>query len=191
MMTAPGLLIRNKQLTLLAWFLCLCLYGNAQVYVTRDADISFFSEAPLENIEAHSKNVQSILNTVNNEVAFIVNIRSFSFEKDLMQEHFNEKYMESDKYPTATFSGKVNEPVDYKKDSVYTVSATGKMKIHGVEKEITCAGIITVQNGSLSIESSFLVRLSDYDISIPRLLFENIAETVAVRLRINYQPYKK
>src|ERR1044071_1405315 len=113
------------------------LVSRAQLYTAGEGSVvTFFSEAPLENIEATNSRISSFLNTSSNEVMFIVHIRGFTFDKDLMKEHFNEKYMESDKYPTATFKGKINDAVDYSKDGTYNVTATGMLNMHGVEREI-------------------------------------------------------
>lgn len=173
--------------------LALSLTGNAgaQIYKQKSGSANFFSAAPLENITATSTGVQSILNTAQNTVAFIISIRGFRFEKDLMQEHFNEKYMESDKYPNATYQGKINETIDLTKDGTYTASSTGKITIHGIEKEITTPGSFTVKNGEITLETKFPLSVNDFKIEIPKLLFENIADTVAVTVNVTYQPYKK
>ena len=163
----------------------------AQVYTVKEGNVSFFSEAPLENIEAHNANPGALINTSTREIAFIIPIRKFVFRKALMQEHFNEKYMESDKYPMATFKGKVNEAVDLTKDGENKVTATGKMTIHGVERDLTCPGKLIVKNGEISLESDFNVQVKDYNISIPQLMFQNIAESIAVKIRILFIPYKK
>jgi hypothetical protein len=124
-------------------------------------------------------------------VAFIISIRSFQFKKDLMREHFNEKYMESDKFPNATYSGKINEDIDLSKDGTYNVTSSGKIAMHGQEKEISVPGIFTVKNGEASLQSSFPLAVADFKIEIPQLLFQNIADTVAVKVNVNYMPYKK
>ncbi|MEO8087704.1 MAG: YceI family protein [Bacteroidota bacterium] len=166
-------------------------HSNAQVFTTKSGSATFFSESPLENIEATSNNIQSILNTSTKSIAFIISIRSFKFEKDLMQEHFNEKYMESDKYPNATFSGKINEDFDLTKDGSYNVTSTGKIAMHGQEKEITTPGVFTVKDGEATMQSNFPLAVSDFKIEIPQLLFHNIADTVAVKVNVTYQAYKK
>jgi polyisoprenoid-binding protein YceI len=145
----------------------------------------------MENIDATTTNVQSIVNSSLKTVAFIIPIRSFRFKSDLMQEHFNEKYMESDKYPTATFNGKVNEDVDLSKDGCYKVTSSGKMKMHGVERDVTYEGTATVKDGELSLDSDFPIAVKDYRIEIPKLLFQNIADTVTVKMNLIYQPYRK
>ncbi len=161
------------------------------VFKSNSGEVSFFSEAPLENIEAHNKNVSSLINTTTKEVVFVIPVWNFKFDKSLMQEHFNEKYMESDKYPDATFKGKINEDIDFMKDGEYNVTATGTMTIHGVEKLVTHSGTLTIKNGTMSLKSEFSVALKDYNITIPKLVIQNIAEIIPVKLNVSYMPYKK
>jgi hypothetical protein len=165
--------------------------AHAQIYTVKDGSVYFYSKAPIEDIQAATNNVQAILNTQSKEVAFIVPIRGFQFAKDLMREHFNEKYMESDKYPNAAFSGKIKEDIDWTKDGTYEASATGTMKIHGVKKEETYTGKVTVKGGDISLAAQFRVPIKDYNIEKPKLLFQNIADTILVKLDVNLQPYKK
>jgi hypothetical protein len=173
-------------------FIMVAFICQAQsIFTCKEGKVSFFSEAPMENIEAHSTSVNSFLNTSTKEVAFIISIRGFRFAKSLMQEHFNEKYLESDKYPNATFKGKINEEVDFTKDGIYLVTSTGKMNIHGVEKQITHTGKLTVKKNEINLVSDFDVAIKDYNITIPKLLFQNIADTVRVKMDVNYIPYQK
>jgi len=165
--------------------------STAQVYTAKSGSATFFSAAPLENIDATSTSVQSILNTDAKTVAFIISIRSFQFKKDLMQEHFNEKYIESDKYPNATYSGKINEDLDLSKDGTYNVTSTGKLALHGQEKEITAPGTFTVKNGEATLQSEFPLLVKDFKIEIPQLLFQNISDTIDVKINVTYQPFKK
>ncbi len=108
-----------------------------------------------------------------------------------MEEHFNEKYVESDKYPNATYSGKINENLDFSKDTTCSITSTGKIAMHGAEKEMTAPGTFTVKNGEATLESNFNLAVKDFNIEIPKLLFKNIADTVAVKINVIYQPYKK
>jgi hypothetical protein len=181
----------TKKILLLLMLLSAAAFCNAQVYTAKSGTASFYSEAPMENIEAISNSVQSILNTSTKSIAFIISIRSFQFKKDLMREHFNEKYLESDKFPNATYSGKINEEVDFGKDGSYNVTSTGKIAMHGQEKEITVPGTFTVKNGEASLQTNFPLAVADFKIEIPQLLFQNIADTVAVKVNVNYIPYKK
>ena len=156
------------------------------VFLCRTGEITFFSKAPLENIYAQSQNLNSVLNTTNNDVVFFIPMRSFHFKKALMQEHFNEKYVESDKYPNATYKGKINTAIDYSKDGEYEVTSSGTFTLHGVEKQRTDKGTITIKGDSISIRSEFIVGLKDHNIKIPKLLTEYITETVKVNFTINY-----
>lgn len=181
-----------RKTSLLFTILNICIIQlNAQVFTAKSGSATFFSAAPLENIEATSNSVQSILNTSTKNVAFIISIRSFQFKKDLMQEHFNEKYMESDKFPNATYSGAISGEFDLAKDGTYEVTSTGKMAMHGQEKEVSVPGTFTVLNGEASLQSNFSLAVNDFKIEIPQLLFQNIADTVAVKVNVIYQPYKK
>jgi polyisoprenoid-binding protein YceI len=156
------------------------------VFITKNAEITLFSEAPMENIEAVSKTAYGIINTNNGEIQFGVSIRSFRFRKSLMQEHFNENYMESDKYPAAKFKGKINIPIDLSKDGEYQVTASGDLEVHGVTKKRSLAGTIKVVNGRLELNSVFDVKCQDHNIKIPALVFKNIAETIRVTIRGNF-----
>lgn len=157
--------------------------GLKSVFLTKNAELTLFSEAPVENIEAVSKNAYGIINTENGEIQFGVSIRSFRFRKALMQEHFNENYMESDQYPTAKFKGKLNMPIDISKDGEYPVTVTGDLEVHGVTKRRSISGTVKVLNGRLEISSVFEVKCRDHDIKIPTLVFKNVAETIRVTLR--------
>jgi polyisoprenoid-binding protein YceI len=172
-------------------FFYLSLHAEAQLYIAKSGTISFFSEAPMENIEAESKSVNALLNAENNEIAVIVPIRSFQFKKALMQEHFNEKYLESDKYKEARFKGKISGAVDYKKDGIYPVTASGVLNVHGIEKNYTEKGTLTVKEGTLLLTCKFNVVLKDHKIEVPSIVAKKIAEQVAVTMDIICMPYKK
>lgn len=165
--------------------------GNAQIFSVKEGDVSFFSTTPLENIDAHNKNVNSFINTTKKEILFIVPVRSFEFKKKLMQEHFNENYMESDKFPSASFSGILEGDIDFSKNAVYDVMATGTLKIHGVEKKISEKGKITVKDEGFTVEAVFSVLLKDYNIERPKIVYQNIAESMEIKINMNYIPYKK
>jgi hypothetical protein len=156
--------------------------GNAQIYVGKTCELSFFSDAEVEKIAAVNKTTKPILNTATNDFLFKVTIIGFRFESALMEEHFNENYMESSKYPYATFKGKVNEKIDYKKDGTYKVTATGKLNVHGVEQERTIDGTLTIKGNEITLQSTFNIALKDHRIEIPKLVFKNIAEVVEVKL---------
>ncbi|HLC83546.1 MAG TPA: YceI family protein [Bacteroidia bacterium] len=163
----------------------------AQIYVAKTCEVSFFSASPLENIEAIAKVPKTFLNISTNDVQVQITNTAFMFEKPLMQEHFNENYMESEKFPSTTFKGKINEKVDWTKDGEQKVTVTGKMSMHGVDKEITINGVVTIKGGEISISSKFKVHVADYKIKVPSLYIQNIAEDVDVKLNAVMGPIKK
>ncbi|MDQ3046294.1 MAG: YceI family protein [Bacteroidota bacterium] len=163
----------------------------AQIYMAKTCEISFFSAAPLENIEAMNKASKPIINSATNDIQMKIVITAFVFEKPLMQEHFNENYMESEKYPDATFKGKFNEKIDWTKDGEHKVSATGKLKIHGVEKDRTFDGTLTIKGGQVNLKTKFNVHIADHGVKVPSLYVQNIAEDVEVKLNATLEPYKK
>lgn len=163
--------------------------ATAQKYFTKNGGISFFSKTSMENIEASSNQVLSVLNMPAGELQFSVLMKSFHFQKALMEEHFNEEYIESDKYPKATFKGKITDAskIDLTKDGTYTVSATGDLAMHGVTKSITTPATVTVKSGKVSAKAEFNVKLADYKISIPSVVKSNIAESIKVTVSCNYE----
>ncbi|MES3019202.1 MAG: YceI family protein [Bacteroidota bacterium] len=170
---------------LLGFIICLITKPEytRSVFVTKTAELTLFSEAPIEDIEAVSKAVYGVVNADNGELQFGVSIRSFRFRKSLMQEHFNENYMESDKYPSAKFKGKLTAPVDLTKDGEYQVTVIGDLEVHGVIKKRSIAGTLKVSGGRLEISSAFDVKCQDHNIKIPALVFKNIAETIRITFK--------
>ncbi len=158
-------------------------------YFTKTGTISFYSKAPMEDIEANNKKVTSILDASTGIMDFAVLIKSFEFEKALMQEHFNENYMESDKFPKATFKGNVTniKDVNFSKDGKYPVSITGKLTIHGQTKDIPAKGNIEVKAGKVIGTSEFKILLSDYSIEIPGVVKDKIAKEVRIVVTCNYE----
>jgi hypothetical protein len=164
---------------------------SAQIYMAKTCEITFFSATPAENIEAINKAAKPLLNTATNDVQIKIAISAFVFEKPLMQEHFNENYMESDKIPYAFFKGKINEKIDYTKDGEYKVTVTGKLTIHGVDKDRTLDGTVTVKGNAIMLKTKFNVHIADHGIEVPTLVIKNIAEDVEVKLTAILEPFKK
>ena len=175
----------------------LCLLAlNAQAqdrYLTRSGHIKFFSSAPLEDIEAHNYKVLSVVDLAKGEIAVNMLIKAFEFEKKLMQEHFNENYMESGKYPKSTFQGSFEVPAGLKamEDGSYALDVAGELLIHGVKQDMATKATLMVSGGTLSGEVVFKVKVKDYEIKIPKVVVRNIAEEVEVTGVFEYQPYKK
>ena len=144
--------------------------AQAQKYILHEGTITFFSEAAIEDIKADNKKVSSIFNISSGEIAFSIPINEFQFEKKLMQQHFNEKYMESEKYPRSTFSGKL-EGFSNSTAGDQSVKAIGKLTIHGVTKAVEIPGTVNFTSDSISMKSIFIIVLADYKIKIPQLLW--------------------
>ncbi len=158
----------------------------AQKLTVEKSKVVFFSDAAIEDITAENKKASGIFNQDNGEIVFSIPISGFKFAKALMQEHFNEKYMESDKYPKATFQGKVE---GFSKDAPSgPAKAVGKMTIHGVTKDVEIPGTMTKQGNKLQMNAKFMVKLADYNITIPQLLWQNIAEQVEVTVDFTFKP---
>jgi polyisoprenoid-binding protein YceI len=174
-----------KKIFLLA-LLCIGFQSNAQLFITTNGEVSFFSKTPMEDIEALNKNVSSIINTATNEVAVQMRITNFVFPNKLMQEHFNENYLESEKFPSATFKGKIKESVDLTVPGTYPITAAGSATIHGITRPIELKGTIVSTGSGLALTCSFDVKLVDYKIDIPKIVFAKIAEVIKVSSKLNY-----
>lgn len=181
-----------KILTLFSilFFLVIKVGLGQKLYNATDFETSFFSEARFENIEATSKKGSSIINLATREVAFKIPVQSFVFDKGLMQEHFNETYMESDRYPFASFTGIIMEEVDLTKEGTYKVTSSGQLSIHGISRNRTIAGEIVVRNRKILITSAFIVPVADHEIDIPTNKLANISQDISVKIRAVYEPKK-
>lgn len=143
--------------------------------------ISFYSKAPLENIEARNRKFVVKYDPASGAIEATVLMKGFEFKKALMQEHFNENYVESDNYPKANFEGMVNlRELSLQQNKMYAVTSTGTLTIHGVSNTVTVPGTIVVQDGSISLKAVFSVTLSDYNIRIPAVVRNNIGKTVEI-----------
>jgi len=179
--------------TILFLFALLPMLVNAQRHFTRTGEISFYSSTPIEDIEAYNKSANSVIDLGTGAIQFAVQLKSFTFEKALMQEHFNENYVESDIFPKAVFKGKIKDlgAVDLDKDQTIEVVVPGTMELHGVTKNVEAKGTLTVKGGKLSAKSSFMINPEDYDIEIPGVVREKIAKEIEVKVNIAYAPLKK
>lgn len=163
------------------------LYAQ-EIYVCRQVHVSFFSSAPVEDIQAATEKGVSALNSHTREIYFKIPIRSFDFPNGMMQEHFNENFLESAKYPYSTFKGKIISPVDLTKNGSYNATVEGNLSIHGITKKYKESGTVVVKDGLIKVNADFKVRLADHSISIPTILFKKIAEVVTVELHAKYLP---
>lgn len=152
-------------------------------------EISFFSPTPVEDISAVNKQEQPILNAATNAFQIRVSMIFFKFEKPLMEEHFNENYVETEKYPNATFKGKINEKIDYTKDGEYKVTVTGTLSLHGVEKERTIAGKLNIKDGKITISSVFKITFADHNITIENYYKGILPEDTEVKINAVLEPF--
>ena len=159
-------------------------------FFTKTGKVSFYSKASLEDIEAHNRSVTCVLDAKSGNVQFSVPVKGFEFEKALMQEHFNENYMESTKHPKAEFKGQIvnNGDVNYTKDGTYNVKVKGKLTIHGQTNVVETDGKVTVKGGKVQAESDFNVSLADYKIKNDKL--NNISNTIKVSINCTLEPLK-
>jgi polyisoprenoid-binding protein YceI len=162
-------------------------------YYTNTGKISFYSSTPVEDIDAVNNKVTSFINTDDGSIVFSMDIKDFTFKKSLMQTHFNENYMESDKYPKSLFKGKITNLAAVKFDANGTYNATveGELTIHNVTKNVKVTGTIEVKDKKIYAKAKFPVKVADYNIEIPKIVFQKIAETVEVTVDIAYDPYNK
>lgn len=167
--------------------------GAQGKYFSREGKIQFYSKAPMENIEAINRKATAVLDTETGKMEFSVLMKAFEFEKSLMQDHFNENYVESDKFPRAVFKGSIVNPgsVSWAKDGVYPVTVKGTMDLHGVTKEMETPGTITIKAGKISANADFSIILNDHKIEIPKVVKEKIAETVKVTADVSFEELKK
>ena len=176
--------------TLLVMPLLFLLFGytNGQSFKSSESEIVFFSSAPLEDIKATNVKGTGLFNAGTGAIAFVVPIKGFQFRKSLMQQHFNENYMESGKYPQATFEGRL-KGYNPQMAGSQEVLAEGRMTIHGVTNNISIKGQLTKLDRNIEMQSKFWIKVADYDIDIPRVVFYNIAEEVEVTVMFRFQEF--
>jgi hypothetical protein len=161
--------------------------ATAQKAYTKNGFISFFSSTKMEDIKADNNQVLCVLNTQNGDLQFSLLNKGFRFAKALMEEHFNESYIESSKFPKSTFKGSIADvsKVNFTKDGNYTVTVKGGLTIHGVTKNITTSGTITINGGKINAAAKFIAKLADYKISVPGTVKNNIAATIEITVNCN------
>jgi polyisoprenoid-binding protein YceI len=185
--------IMKKLMSTALFVIVLTISANAQLFKGKPdgSAISFFSKSPLEDIDAKNKKVSVVLRTTTNDLQFAVPMISFKFPKPLMEEHFNENYVESTKFPTCTFKGKIAETIDFTKDGEHKVTVKGPLELHGVTKEIETTGTLTIKGTEIIVVSSFKIKVADYGIKVPSLYVQNIAEVVDVKVNAVLEPFTK
>lgn len=168
------------------FFLCILVSGNTQTLITRNGYVGFFSKTPFEDIKAENHQANAVIDFNKKNIAVALLVKSFLFRKELMQEHFNENYAESDKYPKATFSGKYNGEINQLKNGLYNVSVNGSVTFHGVTKNIQVPAVMEVKGDKLFCKSNFQLLPSDFNIVIPALVKDKIAKQIDVSILLEY-----
>jgi hypothetical protein len=175
---------------LVVFALIFCAHAlPAQKYFSKTGKISFYSDAALEKIEAHNSSASTVIDAATGSIEWAVLIQGFKFDKSLMQDHFNENYMESSTYPKAKFKGKIDNlaAISFSKDGTYNATISGTLEMHGVTKAITVPATFTVKNGMVTGKSKFSVLLADFKIEVPKLVADNVSEKVTIDVSADYQ----
>ena len=173
-------------LTLIAVSSFSSAFGQQRFFAEK-SQIIFFSDAVVEDISATNDKITSIFDVVNGDIAFLMSVKDFQFPNKLMQTHFNEKYIESEKFPKSSFQGKVSG-FNFSGGGKQQVRATGKLTIHGVTQSIDVPGTLEISGNRVILKSKFIVKLVDYNIKVPQIVWQNIAQQVEVSLDFAYRP---
>jgi polyisoprenoid-binding protein YceI len=166
--------------------------GYAQKYMTKTGSVDFSATSSIEKIEGTDKSVACLLDAQTATLNLVIQVKSFVFEKQLMQEHFNENYMETDLYPKATFRGTLGniKSIDFTKDGEYPTTTNGKLSIHGVTKDVQVKGKVIVKGNKPTLQASFSVLLSDYNILIPGPVKDKISKDARIAVNCALEPMK-
>ena len=178
---------------LMIFSMCFHSLASAQErYYTKTGSISFFSKTDLEDIDAHNRSVTCVLDPKTGNVQFSVLMKGFEFKKALMQEHFNEDYIESDKFPRSEFKGQIvnNSAINYTRDAQQQAKVKGQLTIHGQTNDIQADGLVTVKDGKIHITSEFPVTIADYKISVAAFAKNKVAKVVNVKVSCALDPLR-
>lgn len=179
-----------KKLLLTALILSTSCSLFAQKYITRTGRILFNATAAKspEKIEAINNEVANVIDIKSGDIVFQVLIKSFKFERELMKEHFNENYLESDKYPKSDFKGSITNlsDINFSNEGTYSANVSGKLTIHGISQPTSVKGTIVVNQNSIKLNAKIVVKLKDYNISIPSLVADKISQEVTITLESDF-----
>lgn len=157
-------------------------------WICKEGTTSFFSATAVEDISAKNKKVASLINTLTKEIVVKMYINQFQFTNQLMEEHFNENYLESEKYPTSVFQGKIQEDIDFTKVGEYSISAIGTLQMHGVSKKTRISGKIKIEKGKITLDAKFDILLPEFSIEVPSIVVAKVSEKMAVTNHFVYLP---
>jgi polyisoprenoid-binding protein YceI len=183
-----------KKVLFIAFFAAISVVSQAQnqIFLTKQGKIHFYSKTAAEAIEASNKTANAVLDATTGKMEWGVTVKGFLFKKALMQEHFNENYMESTKFPQAKFKGQIDNlsKVDFKKDGTYNVTSSGKLTMHGETKDVSIAGQIIVKGENVQLKSKFRVIYADFKIDIPSVVKDSFSDGMDVDLDATLTPKK-
>jgi len=184
-------MLKKNLILFVALFASIASFAQGKFY-TKTGKISFLSKAPLEEIEGKNKTVTAVVDSKTGAIQFAIQMKGFEFEKQLMQQHFNENYVESDKYPKAEFKGTIsnNSTINYKKDGNYPAKVKGKLTIHGVTRDVETTGSLKINGGKIDANSTFNVLISDYNIKIPAVVKDKVSNTIKITVDCDLEPLK-
>lgn len=167
---------------------------SAQKFYTKSGKIGFDATTPSspEKIEGINRSATCVVDTKSGAIQFAVLMKGFAFERALMEEHFNENYVESSKFPKSEFKGKLKdvEGIDFTKEGIYTLKIKGDLTMHGQTKEVETTGKLMVKGGKISADAEFSVKLSDFDISVPGLVADKVAKVARINVSCSLEPLK-
>lgn len=181
--------MKSLSILVISFLLATFSYGQEK-YITKQGVTSFYSHSSIEDIKAENKQVLSIIDTSTGAIAISILMKSFMFEKSLMQEHFNENYVESDKFPKAIFKGEI---IDFKEigQNEQTVIINGSLTIHGVTKNIKTEATLIKTEENIALKGSFHIEVANFNIDIPSVVINNIAKSIKITFELDHKPYKK
>jgi hypothetical protein len=163
------------------------------VFFTKTGHLYFLSHTDAIDIDGNNNQVTSFVNTGNGEIVFQMLIKSFKFTLATAEEHFNETYMESDKYPKASFKGTVTnlKDINFSTNGTYNAIVKGEMNIHGIARPMEQIGTVTIKDGKIYASSTFKINIDDYNIAVPKIVEDRVAKIVDVKIELEYLPYTK
>ena len=183
----------KKTLLFLLTLCFLTLLSFGQVYKTSSGIINFDAGTGMEDIKGINKGVSSAFDSKTGRYQFLLPINGFEFKSQLMQDHFHENYMETDKYPKSKFTGQIIDinTVNFSKNGTYPVKVKGILEMHGVSKEVTANGNFIIDHGAVQSYSEFYILLSDFGISVPSLVGDKLSKKVKIQVNCQYSIYNK
>jgi len=162
---------------------------NSEKFIINNSNITFYSYAPIENIEAKNTNAIGVVDFSTREFIIKIPMNKFDFPNNLMEKHFNDSYLETEKFPNCIFKGTLSKSNDELEIGTNELVAQGKLELHGISNDFQIPLNINIDTDSINIVSNFEITLDDYKIKIPKLLFKNIAEIIEIKVNATLIKY--